>query len=498
MSVRRAACAVAVALMMLGTSGVEPTLAEHGAPLQLTRIGDLGSEPARTWGLTFFDRGGDGWADLLLGRHVDPPAPLDNHAGDLEAVSEPDLETIPPGQHLYDRHSCAWGEANGDGRPDLYCVSGAQKGVGTGPNQLLIATDEGLNAVEGANGADDPEGRGRSTNWIDFDMDGDLDLFVGNTFRKRHPNVMFENTGNGFQPASVGIEHQVFTHGSTWSDWDHNGFPDLLLTTVNDPTIITFRNIGGAFEEARVGLGGIPATAAAWGEVNGDGWTDLAVVTRSGVSVFSNDQGFFTRTTSLPMSRARAALWADLDNDGYQDLFVARGARQGFPDKGDRVYLNHGGSFDAESWTELPPSSGSGETVAAADFDRNGLLDLVVTNGRAQTYGVPDLLHNETAGGNWVVIDLSGSPWNPDGFGVAYEVSTGDLRYQGATNDGVSFRAQSDAGSLHFGIGANDQAEIAIRWPNGVTDCVSAAAGSHVSLEIGSSPCDDPSPPSRP
>lgn len=498
MRVRRAACAGAVAVAMLGGSRTEPTLAQDGAPVHLTKIGDLGSKPSRTWGATFFDRGGDSWPDLLLGRHLDPPALFDNHSGDFIAASEPELETIPSGQELYDRHSCAWGEANGDGRPDLYCVSGAQKGIGTGPNQLLLSTAEGLRAAHSANGAQDAEGRGRSTNWIDYDKDGDLDLFVGNTFRRRHPNIMFENTRNGFVHASVGLGLEAFTHSSTWSDWDRDDYPDLLLTTVSPAEVITFRNHRGVFEEVRIGLGGVPATAAAWGEADGDGWTDLAVITRSGVSVFKNTEGHLRRVAVFPMSRARSVLWADLDNDGFEDLFVVRGAKEGFPDEADRLYLNDGGSFTPDSWIELPPSSGNGETVAAADYDRNGFLDLIVTNGMAKTYGVSDLLSNETLGGNWVVIDLLGSPWNPDGFGVSFKVVAGDLSYRSSTNDGVGFRTQSDVGSLHLGIGSSSHTTITIRWPDGVTDCVFADAGSHISLEIGSSPCEDPSPPSRP
>lgn len=488
---------VAAAIAVLGESRITPTLAQTGAPVQIATIEELGSEPSRTWGLTFFDRDQDGWPDLLLGRHLKPPVLLDNQAGQFVAATEPDLEMVPPGKPHYDRHSCAWGEANGDNRPDLYCVSGAQKGIGSGPNQLLIATDEGLRSAKAASGAEDPEGRGRTANWIDFDRDGDLDLFVGNTFRRTHPNVMFENTREGFVRASVGLDHELHTHSSTWSDWDRDGYPDLLLTTVNEPRAITLDNEQGMFSESRIGLGGIRAIAAAWGEVDGDGWTDLALVTRAEVIVFENNRGFFTRSAVFSMRWARSAVWADLNNDGYQDLFVVRGSKEGSPDEGDRVYLNQGGSFVPDSWTELAPSTGNGETAAPADFDRDGRLDLVVTNGMGQISGVPDLLHNETTGGNWLVIDLQGPSWNPGGFGVSFKVVAGDLIYRSSTNDGVAFRSQSDVGSIHLGLGSNTRADVRIRWPNGKTDCVSAAAGSRVSLKIGTRPCDDPSPPGR-
>jgi hypothetical protein len=44
---------------------------------------------------------------------------------------------------VVDRHACAWGDANADGRPDIYCTVGAAEGYGVGPNELWIQRSGG-------------------------------------------------------------------------------------------------------------------------------------------------------------------------------------------------------------------------------------------------------------------------------------------------------------------------------------------------------------------
>lgn len=73
-------------------------------------------------------------------------------------------------------------------------------------------------------------GRGRSINWIDYDVDGDLDVFVGNGKRRGYPNVMFQNRRRGFKRAKVGLSQEMKTLSSTWADWEGDGDPDLLIT----------------------------------------------------------------------------------------------------------------------------------------------------------------------------------------------------------------------------------------------------------------------------
>ena len=82
-----------------------------------------------------------------------------------------------------DRHNCAWGEANGDGRPDLLCVQGTE----VGNNELWLNTPDGFVESADAYGLARPADRARTATWIDYDQDGDLDLFLGNVPASGHP-----------------------------------------------------------------------------------------------------------------------------------------------------------------------------------------------------------------------------------------------------------------------------------------------------------------------
>ena len=477
--------------LTIGIVGTTTSTSHASERPPLLRRSDLVADNPQleSWGALFYDRNDDSWPDLFVGHHLRFPTMMTNIRGTFVKDEEDALSFTAPGRRTYDRHSCAWGEANGDGRPDLYCVSGAQKGRGSGPNQLALGTSTGLKTAAASYGAVDLRGRGRTTNWIDFDMDGDLDIFVGNAFRKNHPNVMFENTGDGYRKASVGVTKEVYSRSSSWADWDANGYPDLLLTVDKGTGVLAYSNSGGRFVESRIGLQGVAGLMSAWGELDGDGMPDLAVVSRSGITTFRNVGGMFRKEQFLPADHALAATWVDLDNDGAQDLFVVRGAPRGSTDRGDLVYLREEGRFATRPSTVLLPSVGRGETVATADFDRDGHLDIVVTNGNARTKGRVDLLRNTTDSGRSVVVDLVGTGWNPDAFGAQVSVKAGDLAYRFQTNDGASYRAQSDVGSLILGIGDRLRAEIEVTWPDGSRDCVSALSRAPVRLKIGSNPC---------
>ncbi len=162
---------------------------------------------------------------------------------------------------------------------------------------------------------------------------------------------------------------------------------------------------------------------------------------------------------------------ADLDNDMDLDVYlVCRGSALNLP---NQLLLNDGNA----NFTPLANAGGAtgstfgrGDTVALADFDRDGFVDILLTNGRGSSpfnTGPDQLFRNLGNGNNWVEIDLQGTQSNRDGIGaLVYVTANGktQLRMQG----GGMRRAAQDHKRLHFGLASAQSIDsISVVWPNG-------------------------------
>ena len=169
----------------------------------------------------------------------------------------------------------------------------------------------------------------------------------------------------------------------------------------------------------------------------------------------------------------RCVAAGDFDNDMDIDLYVVRSRTSA--NMPNRLYTNLGNglflaSLDTDSVSGSP--SGRGQSATVADYDRDGYLDLFVTNGRAEypfSEGPDQLLRNIGAGNNWLQIDLEGTVSNRDGIGARLFATTPDGKTQLRENGGGIHWAQQDQKRIHFGLAQNEKvSELAIHWPSGV------------------------------
>jgi hypothetical protein len=439
-----------------------------------------------SWGTQISDIDGDGRPDIFVNRHGQVPYLMRGTRGGFTEVAH-----AWPGM---DRHGCAWGEANGDGRPDLMCTQGADRGEGSRPNELWLNTPDGLfnGATEWA--VDRPLGRGRSATWIDYDRDGDLDLFLGVAHRAGVGDLMLRNDRGRFTEVSVGVEADRNTQSSTWADWNRDGWPDLLLMLGGEPPV-AFVNRVGRFERADIAeLRERAWKSSAWGDYDGDGWPDLALVASGEVRILRNVGSRFSIAKRLRLNRGMAAVWVDLNNDGRLDLYVVQEAlTHDVGDVGDLADVlliqQASAGFGAETPPELSGWSGSGDSVSALDHNGDLRMDVLVSNGNLHWIGRTRLLENTFARRNAAAIRLRGPAWNPLGFGARIHLQAARFAYERQVNDGVAWKGQSDPSYVHLGLRTLWAGRVRVTWPDGTRDCVRVTAGSVVDVRIGSSPC---------
>ncbi len=269
----------------------------------------------------------------------DPRLGMRRHASELE------FGVI---QHASGGISAA--DYDGDGRPDLLFLDGerlrlyrnltaTESGGGDGrPRFADVTASAGLDGV----------GHTHAGLFADFDNDGDRDLFLG---RYLAPNKLFLNDGAGVftdAGAEMGIDVAVPATSATLLDFDRDGFLDIYLG-VNGNAFETlprlpffaqngepnrlFRNDGGQrFVDVTgdSGTGDVGwSLAVAAGDVDGDGWTDLAVANDFGrKNLYRNrGDGTFREVAKdagvLDFSGGMGLAFGDFDDDGAVDLYTS-------------------------------------------------------------------------------------------------------------------------------------------------------------------------------
>jgi enediyne biosynthesis protein E4 len=471
-------------------------------------------------GAAWLDYDNDGFLDLFLTNGKTQKNGLfhnDGHGGFV------DVSAVAGIQNGAGNSGVVAADFDNDGFVDLF-LTGDGGVIGTADSPVVLYHNNGdgtFTDITAASGIVGPA-TAVSAAAADIDNDGFLDLFIGAPGsllnRRQDANRLFHNNGNlTFTDisAAAGVHTAIGAFGALFSDYNHDGFIDLLIGNGNDVNLMPtpnemFRNNGNlTFTDVAPQAGLTPA--GYWmgiesADYDHDGELDL-FITNFGSNVGfphalyrNNGNGTYTdvgvEAGVADFAFAWGCAFKDFDDDGDPDLYFA-GALVGLDrDPGVLLFNNGDGTFSdftASSPVDLTGMLVSG--IASGDYDNDGFVDVVVMRepGNGYSFGAPILLHNRGNGNHSVTIRLVGTRSNREAIGARVWVTAAGRTQVQEVYAGSSF-ASTDSPWLTFGLGASESAEqVRVQWPLGARETFrDLPVGHMVTLVEGSGSRPDP------
>lgn len=435
--------------------------------------------------------GGDGSANMLF--HNDGS----NRFSDVTPASNLDLVHLGSGP--------VFADIDGDNDLDLFVGSVDHDPIYLLRNDAGQFTDVTLNS-----GISVTARNTISSSFSDYDGDGDLDLFLAHWGNPEQPDseTLWQNNGDGtFANASIpsGIAAEMaspstafsgpfdFSFAPVFSDVDGDGDPDLLLASDFKTSKVFLNNGDATFTNTtdrdividRNGMGN------AVGDYDNDGDMDWFVTSifediddpdaNYGNRLYRNlGNGTFEDVTEAAGVANGGWGWGacmeDFDNDGDLDIFHVNG--WGFenprePGRNDaykndqvRYFESQGdGTFEEAATAAGLTDTGQGRGVACFDSDRDGDVDIVITNNQDVDSVV--FYRNDLAlDSHYLAVRLRGNGWNTAGIGARIAVTGGSSSQLREIRAGNHYVSQNPT-EAHFGLGPVQHVDVTVTWPDG-------------------------------
>lgn len=438
-------------------------------PVQPELFADVGGQ-AVAW--ADYDQDGD--LDLAVGFRRGVVRLYQQDNGEFKRVDK----AVGLSSQISDYRSLSWGDVNRDGFPDLFVGFGRDSGL---RNQLYIGSATGFTEQAAKYGLDSL-GTTRQSVWLDYDHDGDSDLFVAMRDRS---SKFYRNDGEHFTDISAksGLNDPRRSVAAVWLDNDRDGDLDLYLPNQSGDRDGFYQNNADTFSDIAAKLeidkprrslkeGSVGATLC---DVNNDGHMDMFVPVYGKDMLYIADGmgGFVERAAQWGVDAPEKAVSADcgdVNNDGLMDLYVVA-YQPGEPHGYDHLYINQGGHFVDAFPSNMNKFDGD-HGVRFADYDNDGDLDIAITNRHAKarhsvwrneliTEAANTDAHDNHHFIQITVLDSSGKHTRQGDEVRIYKAATKQLIGFGIVDTGGGYISQNIQ-PLHFGLARNQEVDIEI------------------------------------
>lgn len=351
--------------------------------------------------------------------------------------------------------SIAAGDFDRNGYNDLVLGNGSRvtvlKANADGSNYAVIAYPENIFT--------------QRTNFVDINNDGNLDLWACHDVNQSHP---YRNDGNG----NLNLDFSLFptsneggNYATIWIDYDNDGDIDMYEAKCrggaapNDPRRINllYQNDGFGTYTDVAPAAGVNDNAQSWStaaeDFDNDGDIDFLLSNISDTNKFylNNGDGTFTDIYATTGIASQVGSWelqaADFNNDGWVD-FLWQNGKELYINNGDLTFTGY----------DLPFSEG-----ALGDLNNDGFLDVQMGGS---------VYYNSGNANKWFNVALEGIDSNRNGIGARVELYGPWGKQIREIRSGQGFSHMSSM-KANFGIGsASSIDKLVIKWPSGIVDTI--------------------------